>query len=403
MTWLSKLDKDYIITTGDGIEYRPNWFSLSKSYEFNFGRYEFPEIEGTLIRRKKKKGTTYEFRVVFQGETHLREAENFEISSRDTNPWEIEHPYYGVIQVQPLSLSFDNTEHGLTTITGEIAETIDEEAPRQSDDIITRMEIKQTRVNESALDSFEVPSAETVTGMNDIIDKIEAPFDNVIESAENAQAVTNQINEARSKINQATDKPGEALGAVQGAIQAVNDLTVPVEDKISTIESFISGIRDNSDTGNDSTGHRLVETTEATALSSWAVALANTSEFRDRNDVLNKTKALLNAHDDYLNNMDTLQSDVGGVVGQYFPDYSVQSELASMVDEVTSKLFEIAFNTKQERSIILETQSNAIILAQRFYGLDENDENLNRFIEENALGIDQLLQIEKDTEVFYYV
>ena len=49
-----------------------------------------------------------------------------------------------------------------------------------------------------------------------------------------------------------------------------------------------------------------------------------------------------------------------------------------------------------------EADTTPINLTHRFYGLDEDDVNLNRFIETNNIGLSEILIVKKDREVVYY-
>ena len=65
-----------------------------------------------------------------------------------------------------------------------------------------------------------------------------------------------------------------------------------------------------------------------------------------------------------------------------------------MINFTLSNLFIIALNAKQERSIVLEEDSNLINLAHRFYSLDLDDENIDELILNNDIGISEHLKVE---------
>jgi hypothetical protein len=68
-----------------------------------------------------------------------------------------------------------------------------------------------------------------------------------------------------------------------------------------------------------------------------------------------------------------------------------------------SQLFVIAVGAQQQRRYVLSVDSNPIILSHRFYGPSEDDSNLDRFISQNNIGINEILQLKKGREVIYYV
>ena len=65
------------------------------------------------------------------------------------------------------------------------------------------------------------------------------------------------------------------------------------------------------------------------------------------------------------------------------------------------RLFEVAFNAKQERIINLPKDGNPINLAHQYYG--PGDENLDNFILNNTIELKEMLQIKKGREIKYYV
>ena len=44
---------------------------LSKTKDYNVAEFEFPEVSGTLVSRKKPKGSRYDLEIIFQGENNL--------------------------------------------------------------------------------------------------------------------------------------------------------------------------------------------------------------------------------------------------------------------------------------------------------------------------------------------
>ena len=79
------------------------------------------------------------------------------------------------------------------------------------------------------------------------------------------------------------------------------------------------------------------------------------------------------------------------------------SQLTGVVNYAISQLFIIALGAQQERIILLGEDSNVINLTHRFYGLDSEDLNIDKFMRNNDIGISEMLQIEKGRKIKYYV
>jgi ABC-type Na+ transport system ATPase subunit NatA len=54
-------------------------------------------------------------------------------------------------------------------------------------------------------------------------------------------------------------------------------------------------------------------------------------------------------------------------------------------------------------SIVLEYDSNWIVLAHRFYGLQSDDSTLTKLIHENGAGLTTMLKVPKNSLIKYYV
>ena len=100
--------------------------------------------------------------------------------------------------------------------------------------------------------------------------------------------------------------------------------------------------------------------------------------------------------------IDEMQTDSQTGEESYAADPDIVRGVKNIVNFTLSKLTEIAFDSEQENVVVVEADTNAIILAHRFYGSDDQDENLERFIETNNIGLSEILLIEKDREVIYY-
>jgi len=73
-----------------------------------------------------------------------------------------------------------------------------------------------------------------------------------------------------------------------------------------------------------------------------------------------------------------------------------------LVNYTISNLFNIAINAKQERSIIVEDDTNLVALAHRFYGLAPDDSTIEDLMLGNKIGLSELLIIKKGRKISYY-
>jgi hypothetical protein len=126
-------------------------------------------------------------------------------------------------------------------------------------------------------------------------------------------------------------------------------------------------------------------------------------DYANRNDVISTIETILEVYDSYLTDLDTLQTDNGGELESFIPNADCIIALNDLVNYAVSKLYDVALNARQERSIILEEDSNVILLAHRFYGLTPDDSTIDEIIRTNNIGLNELLHLRKGRKIVYYV
>ena len=112
---------------------------------------------------------------------------------------------------------------------------------------------------------------------------------------------------------------------------------------------------------------------------------------------------LLAANTTYIQTLEGIQSENGGSVDSFIPDANALQQLNALLNYTVANLFVIAMDAKQERSIILEEDSNWIVLAHRFYGLKQDDSTIEELIKNNNAGLNEMLQVRKNRKIVYYV
>ena len=83
MSWKEDIQKRLEVFTGDGKTFYPLWKNAIKEVEYNIAAFDFPNLEGTLVKRKKQLGRRFRIEFYFVGDDHLTEAEAFEASAKD--------------------------------------------------------------------------------------------------------------------------------------------------------------------------------------------------------------------------------------------------------------------------------------------------------------------------------
>jgi len=408
MSWTEKLKKGLEITTGDGKKYFPLYLLDPKTTNFNVAEFEFPNIEGTLVKRSLVKGTRMKLTFFFQGENHLDESLAFEISAKDKRPFQISHPFYGLKTVQPTTLEYDPTGLNVTKIVGEFIETISDEYPRILEDpqnkIAFDYENTQTALIESFSANVQATAADSarMTGNNDKLYSLGA------ESVKSGD----QANEYFQLYQKANAAVSTLAANTSTAAQYVVDLYVypslfinKVKNRLTLLANQLSSIStdlENLTTFNDKT---IFEMTGAAIISAMVNASINPADddFQNSIEVIEIIDLILASWESYLDILQDLQTDTNDTVDSYVPDFDSLNELIGLVNFGTANLLGVALEAQSQRSIFLDCDSNAIVLAHRFYGLDDGDSMLNKFINQNNLSFSELFQINKGRKIVYYI
>lgn len=397
-----------IITTGDGKTYRPLYVISEKSVEYNYAEFVFPNIEGSLVKRSMPKGRRYPIEIIFQGEYHIDISNEFEESAKDTRPWTISHPMYDTIIVQPTKLSFDTSGLNTTKITGELIETITDDAP-----IITTDPVDQTGFSALATkeltaisisnDLAPVPSdiAMMTSSTNRVYDLGAA----LVKSGEQANDYYNKYVET---LNNVASAANDVFSAAQSMIDLFSFPASFVDDlkrRFYIFQNQFEKIRDQLEdifTPNEKMIYQMQGAAIITGMIESTVKPLKT-DYQSASDVLYFIDQLIQVNDTYITDLDSLQTDNGGDTDSFVPDFDSISALSNLVNYTISELMNIALNSKQERRTTLTNDSNVLLLAHRFYGLQPDDSTIDQFANSNNVGLNEILSIEPGREIVYYV
>lgn len=407
MSWLERINSEFIIKCGDGREYRPLWMNAVKSYEFNVSEFEFINQRGAKVVREEAKARRFNLTLHFEGENVLDISDNFERSTYDKRPWTITHPMYGQITVQPLGINFDNTKFNITTITCTVVETLLDNFPQTNDDFVDIIEQRANITNEALASALESEGL-SASDLQDIQQQQRSLYNQGKNFANGLDAETyfNLFNEANNALFVAQSNPIQSIIATQRFILAPANFIQSTRTRQNILTrqfiellNFLPRILSRSE-------KMIFQSNAGTLITAKALATSTPDlnvDFKTGIEVLNYAQILHTDLNTYLTSIESLQTDNGGELDSYIPNYEPIKELTDLINYTVVNLINIAVNSKTERSIILNYDTNAIELTHRLYGLDANDNNLNDLINQNDLSFDELLIIPQNKKIVYYV
>lgn len=408
MSWLQKVEKGISITTGDGRKYTPEYFITPKSTDFNIAEFNFPNVEGTLVKRGTVKGAKHNFVFVFQGENHLDVTFNFELSAKDNRPWIIEHPLYGNLRVHPTSLTYDSTGINITRVTGEFIETILDTFPQvslnpkefisiQSTNAIEECVVSTSNklVADSKLQKILDKLTKSIYSINSAITKSQEEAGDYMNIFNNALAqidtIQSNLDSAIRNIGNVVNFPSRFVASIKLKIEGFQESFLTLDEIFKLPESL------NNKVTYEFFGTSIISSTVST------IAFSETTDFETTNDVINTIDAVLTMQNSFITKLDDLQNDTIGDEDAYIPNYDSLNEMNILVNFAVANLLDIATQSKQERSFYLEDDSNALLLTHRLYGLDQDDENLVKFMKQNNIILNEIIQIKKGRKIVYFV
>lgn len=409
MSWLDRINSGMTITTGDGKSYSPNWMNAQKSVEYNISEFEFPEIAGTLVYRGTPMGRKFPLEFYFQGDNHLDTAEAFETSANDNRPWVISHPLYNEILVHPVSLTFDNTKLNTSKVTGTVIETISDIYPKSNLDPVDQIEQQQQIASDAQGDAFvaSIPTPNS-SDVSELQSNNKALYDKSILSATTTAAseeLRSLYAASTSAISTATTEPLLAIRATQRTIEYPAQFETTVSNRMNTLLGSFNTLLDGVVNIARNASKFIFENNAGSTIGAMCLAVSTPLEddYTNRTDVLKQIANITNSYNAYLLALDELQTENNGKTDSFIPSENGIRQLTRLVNYTIANLFSIALGAKQERIVILTSASNPISLTHRFYGLEETDENLELFISQNNIGINEMLEIKAGRTIIYYV
>jgi hypothetical protein len=401
MSWQDNIENIvFSITTGDGLNYTPKWKNATKEVEYNASVFEFVNVDGSLVIRQKPKGRRFELEFYFDGENSIIQGNNFEISARDSRIWTVKHPIYGDFKCQPLNLKQDNSILNVSKFNVSVVETITDKYPDYTpvieDEIIEQIAVTNENQAQALADSKELDKnelTENVTALDTALSKI-------IKSSEDLKAFKNLVSDSVIEIQNVSSTGLSILRSMQALINYPATIVQTIESRFNAFEEAFDNLA-NSFT----TNKNQFEAIAGSLIAAMQLASSTNigSEYETRTKVLLQQNRLIEKYNEYITFLDSLQTERADSDDSYIPNYSGISSLNVLVNLSISNLFEIAFNAKQEREYTLLEDSNVVLLTHKFYGLDKNDVNLDKFISSNNIGLNELLNIRKGRKVIYYV
>ena len=404
MAWKERLENiKFTIKTGDGSVYYPLWRDSVKSTKLNFAKYDFINVRGSFIDRKESESGSFPLNFYFTGEDNLDQAKAFENSAKDKRLWNVTHPFYGTLSGHPTNIERNDNSFGNTEINVLFWESIADDYPEDSDSIPDEVEDRVVRLNSLGIQNY-VSKAQPQTGdINDLKSSIEisaARFEPDKFSFNDYRALKNK---ALGDLNLLIQETLVAISTAQLVLSEPANFERNIRNKIDSVKSAYDEVKSTINQENRQSKYYF-ESQAATLIANLAKSSVNPllDDYILRSDIESVNSELFGLYNDYLATIDANQIPLENINDEYSPDIDLQSALIDLVTYTSQSLFVLSFDARQERSVILEKDSNLIVLTHRFLGL-ASDENLEIFKRINKIGLSEIYRIKKGRLITYYI
>lgn len=405
MSWSEKIENvKFSVTTGDGKMFYPKLILGRRSREFNTMAFDFINVSDTLVERKKPKGFKYPLTFIFDGADNVDESMAFDTSAKDSRTWTVTHPFWGNIKGHPVSIEYGNEDLNITVITIDFWETIDVNYPNSNYSVKDNTFERKNQILQDSATSY------VTTGEKSSSDIIKNKDSNILVASSFEELQTNETNadyqNAFSEAQKANDSlisdPYTAITKTQSLLDLPSGYDTPASNRAKAYLRAYERLKVSLKTVADKL---FFESQGATCIASYCNAVVNPIEgdYKLITELDKISTDLVTMFEDYKTRLDNASVSIYDTTNYWQPDPIVQNNLSELVNYTNSNLYDLGVDSQQERIVYLDKDTNVILLAHRYLGLDADDENLELFIEINNIKFRELFRLKKGRKIKYYV
>jgi hypothetical protein len=404
MSWQDQIDNViFTIITGDGVQYQPKWRGVTRDIEFNSALFEFVNVKGTLVLRQEPKGQKINLEFYFDGDNYIQNATRFVNSTNSKKYWTVQHPIYGNFICQPISISQDDNQLNCSKFSIQVVVTLPDVYPISMPIIENKISESVTATNEKQASTYANSGEINKTGLKFVTEYLDTTYSKIFKTNADILAFKKHVSNTIIDIESATGTPLLILRQMIALINYPATIEQTIVARINTFEETLNTLF----TGLDNSRENKFMFESLGGAMIGAILLSSSTNITDDYEIRSKVLAIQarisSIYSTFLTRLDSLQTDRADSDTSYIPNFDSMNSLNEAVNYTISNLFNIAFTAKQEREYTVDYDTNLILLTHRFYGLDLEDANIEKFIKTNNIGLNEMLCISKGRKIIYYV
>jgi prophage DNA circulation protein len=438
--WEERLAENITLISPEGKEFKAKWIGSPRTKTKKVGTYFYPKVKGNVVKDLDVNSTIFPLTFYFDGPNNDLNARAFFATCDETGPWEITHPVHGFFELQLLSVTEEMqpvTSGGLTKITSEWIEPIDEKTLLSGRQMAGIVDGLSNDLNQSAIEQFIETLKEGTEGLQNVIETTTNGISNVTDFALSpVAAVVDAVDSSflaiqrgiqdtlNATVFQARALAGQIQNLIQVPVLGKNDLTTRLQAYDDLKEALFlqlpglenstsSRIASTDEAKNNIALNELALTSVIVANAQVAITAPTAAQTDDPTQAVIKTRAqaievalgVAETFDNITDALDAQQESYANldIDKQYFSQSQAFGDVSKLVAETMRYLLLIAYDLKVERRFTLTTYRAPIEIVITEYGdLGDNEVNLSEFIEANALKGTELLLLPPGKEVVVY-
>ena len=412
MTWQDRL-REAAYTAPSGTRIVFTYEDVSTSVDKLTAAFNFPDGDGTFVQDLGRTGRRFPLRVIFWGDSHDLQAEEFEQLLLERGRGTLEHPAFGRHQVVPFGV-IDRSNRLRTAANQTIIEVTFWEStaavyPVSDDAPLENLEAQVEETNEAAAEEveerIETESAVEETSLREQITaqarRIKSALDAVSDRVDQVQREVNAtLNSIVSGVDTLIGTPATLAFQVMNLAQAPARALSLFEDKLDAytnlIESVVGFNTDGPGFDGTASNDFLTNDLSAQAALSGRCLGVTASTFPTQSDAISAADGIADLLDTVTDwregQFDNLEQVDTGTAYQ---------AIQTLVATTLAALVELGLQLPREKIVTLTRARNPIELVAELYG--EVDGRLDEFIQQNSLTGLELLEVPAGRQVVYYV
>lgn len=420
MSWRDRVRGTIEFTSPDGQTFTALWGGNTRSREKRLGIHNYPKVNGATVQDLSVNSTTYPLTIFFDGDDNDIEANRFFNALSERGTWEVVHPLFGTLTLQPVSFTpIENPiESGnVTEIGTEWIEPVPTNTILSTVQISGQIEATKNQSNAQGsaqlIESVKLETAEETTRFKAFVNSVVTTVNTVLgpiaalKSEIDAQfkAIQRSIQDT---IDQAEFQVGVVAGQLQQLIIIVDNATekygTKLDGYLQTAAGLLEALPDFASSANKN-GVAVIETAQTAIIAAAGIGAAS-AELDTRSQAITSIEALGELFTSITDGLDGIQELFAeqDIDLQYFSQSLSFPESSRITFQAIALLLRRSFDLAIEKRFILDRPRAPLEITVTEYGeLGDGDSNFDLFIGSNNLTGDEIRILPAGREVVIYV